>query len=63
MEYEEAKRKTKESLHPLKVELAEITDSVSLHARMERQRVFFFYFRLLLTVCFVKCFLLLLLLL
>ena len=28
-EYEEAKRKTKESLHPLKLELAEVTDQVS----------------------------------
>lgn len=28
VEYEEAKRKTKEALHPLKLELAEINDSV-----------------------------------
>ena len=30
VEYEEAKRKTKEALHPLKLELAEINDSVSI---------------------------------
>jgi hypothetical protein len=29
MEYEEAKRKTKETLHPLKVELADLEDQVS----------------------------------
>ena len=29
VEYEEAKRKTKETLHPLKLELAEINDYVS----------------------------------
>jgi hypothetical protein len=28
MEYEDAKRKTKESLHPLKVELADLEDQV-----------------------------------
>jgi hypothetical protein len=32
VEYEEAKRKTKESLHPLKLELAEVNDQVETYS-------------------------------
>jgi hypothetical protein len=34
-DYEEAKRKTKEALHPLKVELADVEDQVSLMSIVE----------------------------
>jgi hypothetical protein len=38
VEYEEAKRKTKESLHPLKLELAEVNDQVETYSRVYPNR-------------------------
>jgi hypothetical protein len=38
VEYEEAKRKTKESLHPLKLELAEVNDQVETYSSIYPNR-------------------------
>jgi hypothetical protein len=38
VEYEEAKRKTKESLHPLKLELAEVNDQVETYSSVYPNR-------------------------
>lgn len=49
MEYEEAKRKTKETLHPLKVELADLEDQVRFPTCFNFSKTDLFFFRRLLS--------------